>query len=352
MVSHSTANTNHSAAPKPYFQRPIDAESQETQSNPHQQVTPQRTNLSLVNFTLHRIIGTGTFAEVYSARDNRNNRPVAIKVLTKSQCSAPKSLQRVFSEKTILKQTQHPNIVNYIGSFQDSHKLYLVMEYVQGGELYTLMREKGVFSRSETQVVTAEIVSALLYLHSEGVAYRDLKAENVLISATGHIKLADFGFAKRLKKDEKTYSLCGTPHCMAPEILNRSGHSFESDWWSLGVLVHELISGDTPFDGETPYEMYEHILTEAYAAPKEADNDTASLLAGLLTKDPSRRLKGREVTEHPFFRGVEWEGLELARPFYEPEVKSDQDDSHFDHYDAVHEVAPTRELDQSLFEGY
>ena len=304
------------------------------------------------SFSLLRIIGSGSFSNVHLALEKASGRPIALKETAKAFIRHRKSASRLFSEKTILSKIHHPLVVDFCGSFQDTKKLYLAMEFVPGGDLFRLMSRRGSLTHREALFFASEVASVLVFLHSQGVVYRDLKPENVLIAGSGHIKLGDFGFAKELTKGEKTYSLCGTPHCMAPEVVSRSGHGFASDWWSLGILVHEMITGECPFDDESPYEMYAKIVLQAYVPPKGIDCDTASLIVNLLRKDPGERIGDEKVAEHPFFKDVDWGRLGDVQPPYVPQVKYPFDDSQFDVYEANLAEEEYGGENETLFEGY
>lgn len=160
-------------------------------------------------------------------------------------------------EKDVLATIHHPFIVNLIESFKDETHLYLVLELVQGGEVFRLIREEKVFPNDVALFYTTEIICALEHLHKNNVAYRDLKPENLLINEDGHIKLTDFGFAKKI--EDKSYTLCGTPEYLAPEIILGQGHNWGVDWWALGVLIYEMLSGYPPFYDSTPFNIYKKI---------------------------------------------------------------------------------------------
>ena len=304
---------------------------------------------ALERFNFLRIIGCGSFGTVRLAQDKESGKALAVKETAKANLQHAKNVAKVLAERAILASIRHPLIVEFYGTCQSEKKLFLVMEYVQGGELYSLLSRRGRLTTSEVRFYAAEVTSVLTYLHSQGVVYRDLKPENVLIAKSGHIKLTDFGCSKRLKQGERTFTLCGTPEYLAPEILTRSGHDFAIDWWTLGILLHEMLCGSTPFHGESVYETYSNIITAAYLPPKEADNETRLLLQGLLNKDPQHRFTADKVRSQSFFSRMNWDHLE---PIYAPVVKGDLDDSNFQHYVENHNSPEGITSDREVFRDY
>lgn len=302
---------------------------------------------SLANFTLLRTIGTGSFARVRLAIDRANNEIVVLKSMSKSLLLRRKQVAHVLSEKALLAQLSSPFLLTLKGSFQDTFSLYLVLEFVQGGELYHMLAKKGCIESHDARIYAAEVVCALSYLHSKSVVYRDLKPENVLIASTGHVKLADFGFAKQLKPKEKTYTLCGTPEYLAPEIILNTGHDFRCDWWAVGVLIYEMLTGTAPFRADNPYNLYKTILTHQVEYPSQMENNARDLVAALLTKDPEVRATESDIRAHSFFAGLSWEAAAQRRltPTHKPKVRSPLDASHFDKYpeksDVLDECKPT-----------
>lgn len=286
----------------------------------------------LQRYTLLRTIGTGAFARVRLAIDKVTTEVVVVKVISKGMVVKRKQLDHVMGERKILAQVQHPFIVKSREAFQDQFFLYIVLEYVQGGELYRLLAQQGSIAGHDTQVYICEIYSALTYLHAQHIAYRDLKPENLLLTSTGHIKLADLGFAKVV--EGRTNTLCGTPDYLAPEIINREGYDERCDWWALGVLLHEMVLGKAPFVAASPYELYEKILTEKVNFPAELPLATRNLMEILLVKDPNMRASEREIRNSAYFAGVNWEEVEQCRlqPYYRPKVKSPYDASCFEKY--------------------
>ncbi|GAA5831550.1 hypothetical protein JCM11251_000745 [Rhodosporidiobolus azoricus] len=278
--------------------------------------------LTLGDFDMLDTLGTGTFGRVLLARLRPDpiKRPTqsqphyfAMKVLEKNTIVRLRQVEHVNSERATLAWVRHPFVVNLFCTFQDESNLYLLLEYVQGGELFSHLRRAGRFSADVARFFAANLVLALENLHRQDIIYRDLKPENLLIDHTGHIKMTDFGFAKYVP--ERTYTLCGTPEYLAPEIITATGHSSACDWWALGVLLFELLAGYPPFFADNPLEIYEKILQGRFGVPSHVDPLAKDLIRRLLTADLSKRLgnlKGgaQDVKTHPWFEGVDWAAVE------------------------------------------
>lgn len=193
----------------------------------------------ITDYQLVRIIGTGTFGKVYLAL--LDGKSFALKMLHKKKIIELKQIDHIKNEKNILASVDHPFVVNLIEAFQDKMNLYLVFDFVQGGEIFRLLRKENVFPNDVALFYIAEITLALQYLHDRQIAYRDLKPENLLIGSEGHLRITDFGFAKKI--EDRSYTLCGTPEYLAPEIIMGQGHNQGVDWWALGILLYEMLSG-------------------------------------------------------------------------------------------------------------
>ncbi|KAI8987226.1 kinase-like domain-containing protein [Pilobolus umbonatus] len=296
---------------------------------------PKRKNyrkLNLNDFKLKCTIGTGSFGRVHLAQSRVNNRHYAIKAVEKYNVVRLKRVDHINNEPTILREIAHPFLITLWDAFQDDTHLFMVMEYASGGELFSILKQKKKFSEEDAKFYSAEIVLALTYLHSKNIVYRDLKPENILIDATGHIKLTDFGFAKRI--DKMTWTVCGTPDYIAPEIILSRGYTKAVDWWGLGVLLFEMITGRAPFQDSNPINLYQKILECQIDWPEDISESLKDLLQNLLTSDLKTRFDGDNVIQHPWFEDMDFDALmkgEIKPPFI-PDIKSDDDTAHFAKY--------------------
>uniref|UniRef100_A0A671MAV2 Ribosomal protein S6 kinase n=1 Tax=Sinocyclocheilus anshuiensis TaxID=1608454 RepID=A0A671MAV2_9TELE len=242
------------------------------------------------------------------------------------------------AERNILEEVKHPFIVDLIYAFQTGGKLYLILEYLSGGELFMQLEREGIFMEDTACFYLAEISMALGHLHQKGIIYRDLKPENIMLNNQGHVKLTDFGLCKESIHDGTvTHTFCGTIEYMAPEILMRSGHNRAVDWWSLGALMYDMLTGAPPFTGENRKKTIDKILKCKLNLPPYLTQEARDLLKRLLKRSASSRLgagpgDATEVQTHPFFRHVNWDDL-LARkvePPFKPFLQSADDVSQFD----------------------
>ncbi|VDM93745.1 unnamed protein product, partial [Onchocerca ochengi] len=205
-------------------------------------------------------IGTGSFGRVYLARDTINKKNYyALKKMSINKVILTRQINHVFSEKKILASLKHPFIVKMYNSKCDGQNLYILFEYIPGGELFSYLRNVQRFSALTARFYTCEVILALEYLHSKNIAYRDLKPENLMLTKIGHLKLTDFGFAKIIT--DQTNTLCGTPEYLAPEVIIGNGYNKSVDWWSLGILIYEMVVGLPPFQGDTITDIYAEMLT-------------------------------------------------------------------------------------------
>lgn len=235
-----------------------------------------------------------------------------MKVLKKTEVVRLKQVEHINSEKEILSQIDCPFIVKLYGAFQDNRNLYMLEEYVIGGEMFSHLRRAGRFSDETTKFYVSQIVLALEYLHNLDIVYRDLKPENLLIDISGNIKITDFGFAKKV--EDRTWTLCGTPEYLAPEIIQSKGHGKAVDWWALGILIFEMLAGYPPFFDDNPFGIYEKILAGKIQFPSHFDPNAKDLVKKLLTADRTKRLgnlKGssQDVKSHKWFADVDWDAV-------------------------------------------
>ncbi|KDO25824.1 AGC/PKA protein kinase [Saprolegnia parasitica CBS 223.65] len=274
----------------------------------------------------------------YDSFDHKeNNTYYALKILKKCEIVRLQQLHHIKCEVDILSKIDHPFIVNFIGSFQDEKRLYLILEYVPGGELFSYLRRQGKLSDEASRYYTSQLVLAIGYLHSLHIIYRDLKPENLLITQDGSIKITDFGFAKRV--EDKTWTLCGTPEYLAPEIIQSKGHGKSVDWWAIGVLIYEMLAGYPPFYDENPFGIYQKILTGKVEYPKYIDSKAKDLIKKLLTHDRTKRLGclrngAEDVKKHKYFANVHWDNVIAKKdpPPYLPPIQGPGDHGNFDQY--------------------
>ncbi|KAF2171794.1 hypothetical protein M409DRAFT_63371 [Zasmidium cellare ATCC 36951] len=300
------------------------------------------------DFELIKTLGTGTFARVWltklANRRNRDNdkKVFALKILRKVDVIRLKQVEHVRNERNVLAAVAgHPFITTMVASFQDTETLYMLLDYCPGGEVFSYLRRARRFNEPTSQFYAAEIVLILEFLHEqEGVAYRDLKPENILIDAEGHLKLVDFGFAKKIDNRE-TYTLCGTPEYLAPEVIRNTGHGTAVDWWAFGILIYEFLVGQPPFWDQNPMKIYEQIVEGKVRYPSAMSKDARDIIGGLCTVDVTKRLgnvKGgaSTVKKHPWFKNINWDELyhrKMQGPIV-PHLKAPDDTRNFDEYDA------------------
>lgn len=285
-------------------------------------------------FELTTTLGTGSFGRVKLCKCKDTGEYFAMKILKKKVVLEMRQENHIKWERKILSEFKHPFIVNLEAYFQDDFNLYLVLELVQGGEFFSLLRYTEQLHMNHVVFYSAQIVLIFRFLHENRIVYRDLKPENLLIGKQGYLKLTDFGFAKRLAKSGKTYTLCGTPEYIAPEILNNKGHGPSVDWWALGILVYEMFLGHPPFVDENPMMIYRGILSGKIKYPAELPPRAKDFISKLLTLDHTRRLSGPDVQTHSFFKGVGWSKVlhkHVKAPFI-PKVDGPDDTQHFDEY--------------------
>lgn len=303
-----------------------------------ERLTVSKGKYSLTDFHIMRTLGTGSFGRVHLVRSVHNGRYYAVKVLKKQQVVKMKQVEHTNDERRMLKLVEHPFLIRMWGTFQDLRNLFMIMDYIEGGELFSLLRKSQRFPNPVAKFYAAEVVLALEYLHSHDIIYRDLKPENILLDRNGHIKITDFGFAKEVLT--VTWTLCGTPDYIAPEVITTKPYNKSVDWWSLGVLIFEMLAGFTPFYDTTPMKTYEKILSGKVHFPNFFHPDVVDLLLRLITADLSSRLGNlvngpADIRNHYWFSEVVWEKLltkDIETPYEPPITAGVGDSSLFDHY--------------------
>jgi len=287
------------------------------------------------DFELLQVIGKGSFGKVMQVKKKSDGNIYAMKVLRKEAIIARKQVTHTKAERSILEKINHPFIVQLHYAFQSEDKLYMILDYVNGGELFFHLKREGKFPEDRVAQYAAQIASALAHLHGFDIVYRDLKPENILLDAEGHIRITDFGLSKQIESEDGTHTFCGTPEYLAPEVLKGKGHGCAVDWWSLGTLVFEMLTGLPPYYSQNINIMYQKILNGELRFPPYISEKAKSFLTGLLTRDVDERLGSNgfdEIKNHPFFEDIDWDKL-LAKDFepsFKPDVSGELDTSNID----------------------
>lgn len=288
-------------------------------------------------FELLRVLGQGSFGKVFLVRKVQGKDTgtlYAMKVLKKATLKV-RDRVRTKLERNILADVNHPFIVKLQYAFQTEGKLYLILDFLRGGDLFTRLSKEVMFTEEDVKFYLAELALALNHLHSVGIIYRDLKPENILLDSSGHIAVTDFGLCKE-GVEEKAFSFCGTVEYMAPEVVNRRGHDFSADWWSFGVLMYEMLTGRLPFQGEDRKQTMNQILKAKLGMPTFLSPEAQSLLRALFKRNPTNRLGSgpngiEDIKAHAFFSSIDWDQLvkKSVSPPFQPTVVAD-DAFHFD----------------------
>ncbi|KAI9878191.1 MAG: hypothetical protein M1830_001583 [Pleopsidium flavum] len=297
----------------------------------------QRT-LKIEDFELLKVVGKGSFGKVMQVMKRDTHRIYALKTIRKAHIISRSEVAHTLAERSVLAQINNPFIVPLKFSFQSPEKLYLVLAFVNGGELFHHLQKEQRFDINRSRFYTAELLCALECLHGFNVIYRDLKPENILLDYSGHIALCDFGLCKLDMKDEdRTNTFCGTPEYLAPELLLGHGYTKTVDWWTLGVLLYEMLTGLPPYYDENTNEMYRKILSEPlhFPGPEIVPPAAKDLLTRLLDRRPEQRLGANgasEIKAHQFFHSIDWRKLLQRKyePTFKPNVADALDTANFD----------------------
>ena len=310
-------------------------ESNNEEENEH----PLNIKLTYNDFQPIKLLGRGSFGEVILVRLKSTKKVYAMKILDKKILKMKKQQNHTKTERDLMVKINSPFIVNIKSAFQDDTNLYLVSEFMQGGDMFFHMHDGQIviFSHDKTRFYMLELVLALESLHKNNMVYRDLKPENILLDSKGHVKLTDFGLSKILEdEDDKAFTLCGTPQYLAPEVLLKKGYDKMVDWWSLGCVLYEMLMGRLPFAikrGMINLKIYEKKID----FPRKISNEARDLIEKFLVVNPTERLgygpNGTDdIKNHPFFNGVDWDLAiqKKYKPPFIPKLKNDVDLRYFD----------------------
>jgi len=296
--------------------------------------------LSYADFEPLKLLGRGSFGEVLLVRLKANKKLYAMKILDKNMLKQRKQEIHTKTERDLMVKINCPFIVNIKSAFQDATKLYIVSEFLQGGDLFFHLHDKRytVFPEAKAKFYIMELVVALDFLHKNNMVYRDLKPENILLDSQGHIKLTDFGLSKIFEKeDDKAFTVCGTPQYLAPEILLRKGYDKSVDWWSLGCVLYEMLYSRLPFKFKKGQKISLSMYKEKIPFDKKISEEAQDLIQNLLIFEPNLRLGsgadgGEKIKSHKFFKDINWQDVwdrKLEPPFV-PKLKNEQDLKYFD----------------------
>jgi len=300
-----------------------------------------------VEFNDLKLIGTlgkGSFGHVTLMQHRRTKNTYALKAVNKTQIVQTGQQSHIMSEKKVMAAMNHPFLIKLYKTFQDNDRLYFLLEPSLGGELFSVLREKTFFSENTARFYAGSVVCAFEYMHNMNFIYRDLKPENLLLDSKGVMKVTDFGFAKDVSSG-RTWTLCGTPDYLAPEIVAGKGHGKGVDWWTLGIFIYEMLASYPPFFDEDPMKTYAKIMHGRINYPSHFSKESISLVKKLLHPKAIKRLGvvrggAKLIKKHSWFHGFDWESLvdmTMAAPIV-PKIKNDLDISNFDTYDEDDEI--------------
>ncbi|CAH1967284.1 unnamed protein product [Acanthoscelides obtectus] len=294
---------------------------------------------NIQDFNILKILGTGSFGKVVLCKHvAEGDKLYAMKIMEKINIIKNKQLLHTISEIRFLEAFKFPFIVGLMYFFKNNVYIFIVMPFIAGGEMFYHLRSMKKFEESLSKFYAAQVIMAFEYMHALGVVYRDLKPENILIDVDGYLKITDLGFCKKID-NTRTFTLCGTPEYLAPEIILSQGYNYSVDWWALGVLIYEMAAGFPPFYSKEHMKLYEKIVSGRFACPPHFTKPLKDLILNILQVDRTKRygqLKGgsKDIKGHDWFRGTDWDGILSKRvksPF-EPTLDNVGDTKYFETY--------------------
>ena len=292
--------------------------------------------LTIEDFTIIKVVGKGSYGKVLLVKKNNEETIYAMKIMKKISMVKKNQVDHIKTERRILELIDHPFINKLKYAFQTEQKLYLVTDYCPGGELFFHIQRVERFNEEAAKFYAGQIILAVEHLHKNNIIYRDLKPENVLIDRKGFIKITDFGLSKENIVDNKSAkSFCGTPEYLAPEIILNKGHGKPVDWWSLGNLIYEMLTGIPPFYCKDRDILFDAIINDEPEYPEYLSDEVIDLIKKLLIKNPDKRLGNNgadEIKKHIFFEGMNWEKLlnKKIKPPFIPRLKNAVDTRYID----------------------
>ncbi|XP_025835474.1 putative protein kinase C delta type homolog isoform X3 [Agrilus planipennis] len=337
-------------------------------------ITPPATTIprfrkyTIDDFHFLSVLGKGSFGKVLLAELKGTEYYYAVKCLKKDVVLEDDDVECTLIERKVLALgTKHPYLCHLLCTFQTESHLFFVMEYLNGGDLMFHIQQSGRFPEPRARFYAAEIISGLKFLHSKGIVYRDLKLDNILLDFDGHVRIADFGMCKlQIFLDRMADTFCGTPDYMAPEIIKGQHYNQSVDWWSFGVLLYEMLIGQSPFSGCDEDELFWSICNEKPVLPRFLTQEANSILTLLLEKDGSKRLGNKDcpagdIRDQPFFRQIAWDRLEVRQlePPFKPALQHPLDTQYFDKTFTIEKAKLTpidknilQSMDQTQFQGF
>lgn len=306
-----------------------------------------------------KTVGTGHFGRVVFAQHKPSKKYYALKILEKTKVISSNQLQHVKNEKRILQCVHFPFLVTLKYNFKDNANLYMALDFIPGGEMFSHLQTCRKFNENMARFYTSQVVLSFEYLHNLGIIYRDLKPENLLLDSKGYLKITDFGFAKKID-NRRTWTRCGTTEYLAPEVVLRKGYSYSVDWWTVGILLYEMTNGQPPFRDKNPEDVYTKIIAGKVSFPTHMGRTLRSIISELLKIDVTKRLGSKtsngvdDVKRHPFFHNIDWMAMlqkKYPAPII-PKLNGPFDTSNFQDYDEVPLICSRTELYGKEFEDF